>query len=67
MIEEVGIWCEEIAKIISCPITTTDTDEVIVDSFLNQGTKSWEDIPGCEVTCRTKKDESFHGGSICFL
>ncbi len=64
MIEEVRIRDEEIAKIITRPITTTDTYERIIDSFLKQSAECWEDITRCEVTRRTKKNESFHRNSI---
>lgn len=64
MIQEIRIRREEVAKIITRPITATDTDEMIIDSFLEQSSKCWEHIPCSEVSCRPKKNESFHDESI---
>lgn len=64
MIEKIWIRSEKITKIITRPVSTTNTYEVIIDSFLKQSTECWQDIARCEVTCRTKKDKSFHRNSI---
>lgn len=55
---------KKITKIITSPISSTDTNEMIVDSFCEERAKRWEDITRSEVACRTKKNKSFHGGII---
>ncbi len=60
VVEEVCIWSQEIAEIISRPITSSDADQMIVNSFHEKRAESREHIAGREVTSGPEKDKCFH-------
>lgn len=64
MIQQISVRCEEVAEIVTRPVTTTDTDEMIINSFHKKCAESREHIAGREVTSGPEKDKSFHRESI---